>query len=84
MNIKRTTKPKDQKKLFDDESLFEVESVSLGDSAGFKSACISSKDLFNPKLNPTLRLDADFAIKLADRLQKQNKKDIVGDKNESD
>ncbi len=81
MNIKRTTKPKDQKKLFDDES---PENTVNEVMKGFKSACISSKDLFDTKLNPTLRLDADFALKLADKLQKQNKKDIVGDKIESD
>ncbi len=73
MNIKRGVKPKDQKKLFDDQSPEETVKEVL-------SGCISSKDLFNPKLNPTLRLDADFALKLSEKLQKQNKKDIVGDK----
>jgi len=44
------------------------------------TAIIKISDLTNPKLNPTLRLDADFAIKLAKKIEKQNKKDIVGDK----
>jgi len=48
------------------------------------TAIIKFSDLTNPKLNPTLRLDADFAIKLAKKIEKQNKKDIVGDKIESD
>ena len=70
MNIKRNVKPKNQKKLFEDDN--PEKSVS---------EVLSSKDLFDPKLNPTLRLDAHFAIELAKKLEKQNKKDIVGDKN---
>jgi len=62
MNVKRGVKPKDQKKLFDDES---PENTVNEVMKGFKSGCISSKDLFDPKLNPTLRLDVDFAIKLS-------------------
>ncbi|MCP6727288.1 MAG: hypothetical protein KJI69_04630 [Patescibacteria group bacterium] len=43
------------------------------------TAIVKFSDLTNPKLNPTLRLDADFAIKLAKKIEKQNKKDIVGE-----
>jgi hypothetical protein len=45
-----------------------------------KFGTINSKDLFDLKNNPTLRLDADFALELSKKLQKQNKKDILGDK----
>jgi len=35
---------------------------------------INSKDLFDPKNNPTLRLDVDFAIDLAEKLKKEKEK----------
>ncbi len=38
------------------------------------TAIISTKDLFDPKLNPTMRLDAGFAIKLAKKLEKERKR----------
>lgn len=63
MNIKRTTKSTDQKKLFEDDN--PEKSVS---------EVLSSKDLFDPKLNPTLRLDAHFGIELAKKLDGGKKK----------
>ena len=39
-----------------------------------KFTVISSKDLFDPKNNPTIRLDAEFAIDLAEKLKKEKEK----------
>ena len=46
--------------------------VTIVDENG-NMTIISSEDLFNPKLNPTLRLDAGFAIDLDKNLKSSRK-----------